>query len=382
MLIHVQHREAGGEDVVVAAEVELMRAAGHDIEVCQMTNPEGAAALSAFAKAPWNRSAARPIVERMRSFAPDVVHVHNTWFALSLSIVNALRSCQVPIVMTLHNYRAMCIDGTLLRDGQVCTACVGSHATNGIVHGCYRESRSASAVAALSLEVAARREVWSNVDVFIAPTEQLRAQHIAHGFDPEAILVKPHFVADPGVRALRPSGATNYVFAGRLAPGKGVVSLLRAWQRADLGGDYRLHLIGDGPLRAQVASEATSSVDVVGRRDIAETRRAIGSARAFLFPSQWLEPFGVVLIEALSAGTPVLGYATADTAAIVGAGGRTVPAGDEAAFAQLIRTTYGDDLDALGVGARQTYEREFTPQTNLPQLLRVYASAIERNARR
>ena len=382
MLVHVQHREAGGEDVVVAAESELLRAAGHDVEVCQLTNPEGAAALGVFAKAPWNRSAARPIVERMRSFGPDVVHVHNTWFALSLSIVNALRACHVPIVMTLHNYRAMCIDGTLLRDGQICTACVGAHATNGILHGCYRDSRTASAVAGASLEIAARREVWANVDVFIAPTAQLRAQHIAHGFDPEAILVKPHFVEDPGVRALPPSAARDYVFAGRLAPGKGVVSLLRAWKLANLGDDVRLHLIGDGPLRAQVDSEAISSVDVVGRRDVAQTRRAIGNARAFLFPSQWLEPFGVVLIEALSAGTPVLGYATADTAAIVGAGGRTVAAGDEAALAQLIRSTDGEQLDVLGLGARETYERRFTPQTNLPQLLHAYATAIEHNALR
>ena len=155
---------------MVAAEVKLLRAAGHHVELCEVTNPEGHSAIATFLHAPWNRAAARPIVQQMRIFGPDVVHVHNTWFALSLSIVEAVRADGIPIVMTLHNYRAMCVDGSLLREGVVCTDCVGSTALRGVLHGCYRASRAASSIAALTLELANRRDVpyQSLLKVFLA----------------------------------------------------------------------------------------------------------------------------------------------------------------------------------------------------------------------
>src|SRR4051812_13323124 len=99
LLIHVRYRAAGGEDVVVRAETELLRRAGHDVDVYEVENPHGARTLAALARAPWDRRGARTLVERTGSFDADVVHVHNTWFALSPAIVPALRAGGAALVM-------------------------------------------------------------------------------------------------------------------------------------------------------------------------------------------------------------------------------------------------------------------------------------------
>src|SRR5882724_11083678 len=125
LLVHNRHREPGGEDRVVDAEAQLLRSAGHDVGVEIWANPTGVHTLSAFARAPWNASAAREIASLVSEARPDVVHVHNTWFAMSPAVLPAIHDVGVPLVMTVHNYRLMCADHTLFRDGAICRDCVG-----------------------------------------------------------------------------------------------------------------------------------------------------------------------------------------------------------------------------------------------------------------
>src|SRR5829696_6421587 len=106
--IHTRYREQGGEDQVVAAEAELLRSGGHEVEQLVAQNPESPVSTAmALVRSPWNPRWRREIERIAGRFNPDVAHVHNTWFALSPSVVEGLRSGQVPTVMTVHNYRLM-----------------------------------------------------------------------------------------------------------------------------------------------------------------------------------------------------------------------------------------------------------------------------------
>src|SRR4051812_28343216 len=247
LLVHARYRAAGGEDVVVRAESELLRGAGHHVEVYKVENPHGARTISALARAPWDRRGARNAVSLTQHFAPDVVHVHNTWFALSPAIVPAFRDAGPAVVMTLHNYRLLCVDGTLWRDDAICRECVGRGPMPGVLHGCYRNSRPLSAIAAATIVSGRQHHAWDAVHTFIAPTATVRDVHVASGIDPQRIVVKPHFMADPGPRNHAPSASPSIVFAGRLAPTKGVEQLLAAWRAAqpDLDG-VELVIVGEG----------------------------------------------------------------------------------------------------------------------------------------
>src|SRR5215207_2908686 len=139
--LHTRYREPGGEDRVLAAEAELLRSAGHEVEQVLAENPESAAATAtALLRSPWNGASRRAVERAVAAFRPDVAHVHNTWFALSPSVVAALGAAAVPTVMTVHNYRLMCVNGMFLRNGRPCTDCLGRVPWPGVRHRCYRGS--------------------------------------------------------------------------------------------------------------------------------------------------------------------------------------------------------------------------------------------------
>src|SRR5579859_109197 len=82
-MIHNRYRLPGGEDVAVAADGVLLRDAGHEGVVFEAVNPQGQmAAAGDLAITPWNSGARRRIKALIQEVRPDIVHAHNTWFAI------------------------------------------------------------------------------------------------------------------------------------------------------------------------------------------------------------------------------------------------------------------------------------------------------------
>jgi glycosyltransferase involved in cell wall biosynthesis len=376
LLVHNRHREPGGEDRVVDAEAQLLRAAGHDVDVEIWANPTGAQTLAAFARAPWNTSAARELATLVRARQPDVVHVHNTWFALSPSVLPAIHDVGVPLVMTLHNYRLMCADHTLFRDGAICRDCVGRGPWRAVAHRCYGGSAGRSAVAAATISLGRRRGAFDVVDRFVAPSEVVRQLHIDAGIAPSRIVMKPHFTEDPGVRRQPPSASRDVLLVGRLADGKGAELALEAWARGDVAArtGCTLRVIGEGPLRAAMERAAPAGVVFEGWLDPPSLRALMLEARALLFASEWLEPFGLTLIEALAAGLPVVGSDIGETPRIVAGGGAIGPPAQLATVLDALAD--GASLDAYSLVGRQRWTTHYSPEAALPALEAVYQDLL------
>ncbi len=376
LLLHTRHRAPGGEDRVVEAESALLRRAGHTVNVEVRVNPTGSATIAAFARAPWNSTAAREIAALVRATRPDVVHVHNTWFAMSPAVLPAVRATGTPIVMTLHNYRLICADHTLFRDGAICLDCVGRGPWRGVQHRCYGESAARSAVAAATISMGRRRGAWDAVDRFVAPSDVVRNVHIDAGIAPERIVMKPHFTDDPGPRHGMPSASREVLLVARLAPGKGVASALRAW--ADSGIAARtgctLHVLGEGPLRADLERDRPQGVVFDGWVDAAALRDRMLGARAMLFASEWLEPFGLTLIEALAAGLPVVGSNIGETPRIVADGGAIGP--PERLADALTALADGAALDAMSAAGRARWAGHYAPTVALDALEALYRDLV------
>jgi glycosyltransferase involved in cell wall biosynthesis len=373
LVLHTRHREPGGEDQTVETESALLRARGHDVVIHEWTNPHGAAAIPALLRTTWDRRAATTVRALVRDVSPDVVHVHNMWFALSPSVLPAVASTGTPLVVTLHNYRMMCLDHTLFRDGRVCLDCVGKSPVPGVLHRCYRGSAALSSIGATTIATARRRGAWDAVDRFVAPSELVRRLHVAGGVDEHRIVVKPHCCADPGAREHPPSASHEVLFVGRLAPGKGLEHAVEGWgARAGAGHDgLRLHVLGDGPSRAAVERDAPADVVFEGWVEPSALQARMRSARALLFGSEWLEPFGLVLIEALAAGLPIVGSDVGDTPAIVGEAGVLAP---PRVLAQSLLVLSDDGaIDALGRAARARWEAHYSPSVAAPALEAIYA---------
>ncbi|HEY7926535.1 MAG TPA: glycosyltransferase [Candidatus Dormibacteraeota bacterium] len=382
--IHAPYRQEGGEDAVVREEASLLRAAGHEVFEHHVPNPQARGeTLAALARAPWNPASAREIREVVRRFRPDIAHVHNTWFGLSPSVPAAVHQLGVPVVMTLHNFRLMCVNGLLFRDGTVCEDCVGTHPWRGVQHRCYRGSRPLSVIAASTVALGRTRHTWDrSIDRFIAPSAFTKAKIADGGVAAEKIIVKPHGVQDPGARLRPPSASSTVLFVGRLSPEKGLRVLIDAWERVRPA-SLELVVVGEGPQRRLLEARRTERVRFLGWRAPAEVRRLMLSARALAFPSLWYESFALTVVEALAAGLPVLAADIGSAAAIV----RTVgpewlvsSADVEGWAAELRQLESSRAIDVAGRRARSLYEASYTPRHSVTQLENIYADVIQGRA--
>ena len=151
LVVHNRYRATApsGENAVVDQESFALSSCGHEVALFQR-HSDDIAAWSSLQRATlparvlWSESSRRDISAAVAKFAPDVVHVHNTFPLVTPSVLYACRDASVPVVVTLHNYRLGCTSGDFLRDGRVCHDCLGKSSLPALVHGCYRQSRAST----------------------------------------------------------------------------------------------------------------------------------------------------------------------------------------------------------------------------------------------
>lgn len=185
------------------------------------------------------------------------------------------------------------------------------------------------------------------------------------------------------IRAVAPapkSGPTIF-FVGRHEPRKGLDVLLDAM--AMLPADARLWIAGEGPdtARLQAASAGDPRLEWLGRVSDDDKLARLRAADVFCAPSLRGESFGIVLLEAMAAGTPIVasdlpGYAK------VAQGGEDavlVPPGDARALGKAIGSLLGDPDAAEGLRRRGGARAEHFSMDRLAEAyLECYAEARAR----
>lgn len=375
--IHNLYAQAGGEDTIADTEVALLRAAGHEVERYRVRNADnGARAAASYALAPWNPAQARDMLARVHRAPPHVAHVHNTWFTLSPSIFAALRRARVPVVMTIQNFRLVCAQGTLFRNGRVCTDCVGTHPWRAVKYSCYRGSKTESAVAAATIAANRRIGTWEGIDRFFVPSQFVKGVLLAAGFAPDRLTVKPNVVDDPGPRERPPSRSQTVLYVGRLSSEKGPEVVLDAWEMAGPAiPGLELVFVGDGPLRAELEGRAIPNVRFLGRLEPSEISGQMLQARALVFPTQCNENFGRSIVEAMAAEMPVLASDLATPAELVGEIGPewVVLPYEREAWVEALKSLADDQaVDVAGQKARRLYEQKYTPAIGVRSLVETY----------
>ncbi|MEM9980255.1 MAG: glycosyltransferase, partial [Cyanobacteria bacterium P01_D01_bin.2] len=230
--IHNAYQIRGGEDVSTAAEQTLLRNHGHTVDVYEENNDsiKDMGAVQLAARTLWSKASYGTVRAKLRAHRYDIVHVQNFFPLISPSVYYAARAENVPVVQTLRNYRLICPNALFFRDGKVCEDCMGKAIPYpGIVHGCYREDRKASAAVASMVTSHRLLRTWPKmVDQYITLTQFARNKMIEGGLPADKIVVKPNFVApEPKVG----SGQGGYaLYVGRLSVEKGLDTLLAAWK--------------------------------------------------------------------------------------------------------------------------------------------------------
>lgn len=377
--VHNFYRSASpsGENLVVNAQIELLRNAGHDVVLVSQASDDRRWSvlqrLSAGVRVMrWKGVDPAPAVRAAR---PDVVHVHNLFPNFGY---DWLESWQGPVVATLHNFRPVCANGLLFRDGETCLDCPTGRPLSAVIHACYQDSHSAS----LPLAIRNRRGVAGDhllrrVEAVVLLSSRAASLMQDFGLDRSRCVVVPNGIDVPAPDQDVPLyGPWRALFIGRLSEEKGILELLRDWPA-----DIPLDVIGSGPLEGQAKEYASPSVRFLGRLDRDEVLARLPSYGALAMPSRCLEMQATSVVEALGSGVPVVAWEGTSAATLVR---------DEACGAIYADgTSLRGALEAVRTGSkgmrqrsRATYEAHFTSEAWVARIESVYRTAMERPSTR
>lgn len=235
-----------------------------------------------------------------------------------------------------------------------------------------------------SLRGRAERETLPRLDMILAASTSARDRLVRAGYPAERIRVVPLGVpaefyqrrdaAD--LRAAWGMSPEHFVvgFIGRLVPEKGVDLLLAAL--AQLPPRVRLAVVGDGPEEERLRSLAAQlnvadRVHWAGRQPRERIADCLSTLDTLVLPSRgvpvWQEQFGMVLVEAMLAGTPVVGSSSGAIPEVIGEAGLLFPENDATALAECLRRLVDDGALREGLSRRglARARQEFTAEKYL-----------------
>jgi glycosyltransferase involved in cell wall biosynthesis len=301
-LVHSYYRSEtpSGENVAVDRQAELLAAAGHEVQIVARHSDEDAARSSDKLRLAWQvaRGTGPDPSAELRAFNPDIVHVHNLFPNFG---TRWLKAWQGPLVATVHNYRPLCANALLLREGKFCTLCPDGDKWAGVRHSCYRGSRVATIPLAIRNRSGVSHDALlqrANRVIMLSP----RAESIyrRYGLPAEKLRQLPHGI-DTATTGDSLESVDRWVSVGRLTSEKGWAWLVANWP-ADIG----LDIFGAGPMRTELAAAAPASVRLLGEVSNDVLRAQLPRYQGAVFAGVAPEGCPFSAIEALAAGLPLI----------------------------------------------------------------------------
>jgi glycosyltransferase involved in cell wall biosynthesis len=378
LVLHCTYKYKGGEDTVVEEEIKLLTAAGHNVKLLLFSNV--GFELIKVLQIPFNASSYYKTKKAIKSFKPDIVHIHNLHFAASPSVIYAIRNSKIPIVNTLHNYRLLCPSGTLFYNGKLFLNSLDhTFPWIAIKNGVYKNSTVLTFWLAFSNKLHQLCGTWRLCDKYIVLTNHARQMLLNSSLqlNEEQLVVKPNFCA------LSESSITpkqhHFLYVGRLTLEKGILLLLETF--AEL--EHELRIAGDGPLKEKVIeySKRFSNIHYLGNLNKREVFYELKICSALIFPSLWFEGMPLIIIEAFSTATPVIAskLGAMESMILDNYNGFHFPPESQSGLSSQVKkwaVMSEDQKLTFCKNAKQTFTEHYSPESNADQLISIYHSVI------
>jgi glycosyltransferase involved in cell wall biosynthesis len=388
LIIHNHYKNYGGEDAVVEAEKRLLMKHGHQVIYYSRSNAEFdkynyVKKIGALFNLHWSNQEYLNIQELIKKHSPDIAHIHNTFYLITPSVYFACKDSGVPIVQTMHNYRFLCSNGKLYAKGRICESCLRKSSFNpGIFHGCWKGSRLLTCALAKMLRVHKQRGTFKKlIDCYVALTEFSKSKFVEAGYASDKIVVKPNFISGiPEIKSDKKPGEYA-LFVGRLSSEKGVSFLINSWGRIR---SIPLKIIGNGELFKKLKKYSLKrgmNIEFLGEKNNEEVIKYIKNSAFTIFPSEWYETFGLVIIESFACGIPVIASRIGAMQELVSdkKTGLLFNPGDTHDFVKQVEYLWGNVglIKQMGENARQEYINKYTEEKNYENLMSIYTKVTQ-----
>jgi glycosyltransferase involved in cell wall biosynthesis len=242
----------------------------------------------------------------------DLVHLHGVWNPEVISWLGE----RVPVVRSDHEHGLHCPAGSkyFRTTGGICTHPYGPRCLwDALLKGC--NSRRLPRLWSTYQRIAAMRAVEPCISHFIVASKFVRDWLVKNGYSAQKINVLPYFTEFANQRTSPPNANEDspkiVLFVGRIVRQKGWREFLLILR--ELKHPFRAIVNGDGPdlpamKRLCVRCGILDKVTFLGWSSTAELIECYRQSSIVVVPSVWPEPFGIVGIEAMSFGKPVVAF--------------------------------------------------------------------------
>lgn len=312
---------------------------------------------------------------------PDIAHLHNFAHQISPSILDVFQKYDVPVVMTLHDFKIVCPSYLLLNNGFLCEACKMQRYYQCLLKKCVKSSRLKSFINTLEMYLHHKwLHIYDVIDTYISPSIFLKEKCREMGFT-RKIVYLPNFIMFDDFQPSYNTGDAVIIYVGRLSCEKGIEVLIDAVR----GLRVQVHIIGTGPseklLKKKVARENLDNIFFLGHKEGNDLRCELMESRVSVLPSMCYENNPRAILEAFALGTPVIGASIGGIPELVTdyQTGLTFEPGNADDLREKIRYVLEHKHDAVEMGrnARKLIETNFHPANHYASLMKIYQDTLK-----
>ena len=254
----------------------------------------------------YNAETTKAIITEIDTFKPDLIHCFSIGATVTPHFMTYAKSKNIPIIQSFRDYYYICpknymldIEGKVLHNHTGFLECVfHHHPKKNIFYDCllYLKQSNHKAI------------IRKNIDYFLTPSENL-TQLIGSEFQLKGeTLPNPVLISNP----FSGKKKSDYLlFVGRLDAEKGVLTLLKAFQKIlEKYPNEQLKIVGSGSIHAElekfVRENRIQNVHFLGKKSKVELMDLYASAKFTIVPSEFLESYGNVILESFAFGKTVI----------------------------------------------------------------------------
>lgn len=329
----------------------------------------------------YSFEAKKSLEELIKKTKPDICHIHNIYHHISPSIFAVLKKYNIPVVMTIHDYKLICPNYSLFNKDHVCEKCFVHKYYQPVFQRCIKNSSLAGFINFLEMSFHKAMKFYEKgVDVFISPSEFVKNKMVEWKQDENKFKVIPHFINTTDVDAdFTNDGYIAYV--GRISPEKGIQILVDAMKQVIP--EIKLKVLGNGPIRESLQVQSKDlNVEFLGFKNKDDLKKIISKAKFVVVPSVLYEVFGLSIIEAFAMGKPVIGANIGAIPELVkdNQTGLLFEPGNAKELALKIDSLYNNDswVVEMGENARGLVEDKLNADLHYQKMVEVYENLIEK----
>lgn len=329
----------------------------------------------------YNYQAKQNLEKLLREFQPDIAHLHNIYHQLSPSIIDMLKKYQIPMVMTLHDYKLICPNYKIYSKNEVCYKCQGERYYNCFFRKCMKDSYAKSFLVMIEAYLNNKiLKLYHKIDLFIVPSHFMEDVCVKFGILENKLRVVNNFVDSSCISNAKVSDKSYLLYFGRLSEEKGIDILLKAMEKIE--DNIKLKIVGVGPEEKNlkiksVKLKVKKNIEFIGYKYGEELNNLIINAKAIIIPSIGLENMPMSMLESMALGKVVIASKIGGISEVIkdGVNGMLFSSGNSDSLATKINQLREININDMEKNAIATI-KNFSSEEHYDNIINIYKKLI------